>query len=129
MIAMELTKEAIKRLNDSEIKVTLWNGSFNKAVAVAEFSTHRFELTVEKSHPSLDWMNGGKPKEAVELLYSKSSSGEFIDVPDSLQPLVEKMKQAATMTDDYALAQSKEGKEAFLEFFSELGLNKRKMSM
>ena len=116
-----LTKEAIRRLNTGDVTVRLWNGSFNKAKVTAEFSRHKFELVVEKSHPKLAWMNGGKERSSVSLTYWKGCNGVIIPVPEELSPLVAKLKEAATMTDDYAKKLSDEGKGIANEFMSLMG--------
>lgn len=95
-----LTKQAVKRLFESPVLVKTWNGTFNTATVEAVFSRYRVELTVEASHPSLEWASGRRNQ--VRLVYWTSSSGSFLEVPEELKPLVEQLRLMATMSAEEA---------------------------
>lgn len=118
---MKLTKQAIKRLNESLIDVALWNGCFNVVTAKALYSGGKsFELRVEVTHPELEWQCG--MHDSVELLAWKGGRGEFLEVPDELQPLIDKMKEMGKMDDSEAKKLSCENAKSFLNLLSELGV-------
>jgi hypothetical protein len=116
---MKVTKQALTRLNASPVEVRLWNGCFNKAIAKAEFSRYTLELRVEVTHSALQWQCGNK--NAIELVYWKGSEGFQLPLPKELLPLVEKLKEAATMTNEEARQLSAENASAFAQAFEELG--------
>jgi hypothetical protein len=117
---IKLTKQAINRLFASPIRVALVNGCFNLAEVTASFSRYRVELRVEVSHPTLDWQCGCRQE--VTLLYCVRDEGRFIPVPDELEPLVEKLRKAATMTDEEARRIGRENAIAAAEAMREFGL-------
>jgi hypothetical protein len=116
----KLTKQAITRLNTAPIRVALVNGCFKLAEVTASFSRYRVELRVEVSHPTLDWQCGCRQE--VTLLYCVRDDGRFIPVPDELEPLVEKLRRAATMTDEEAQRIGRENAIAAAEYLREFGL-------
>jgi hypothetical protein len=97
---IKLTKQAVARLFASPIRVAVVNGCFKLAEVTASFSRYRVELRVEVGHPTLDWQCGCRQE--VTLLYCVRDDGRFIHVPDELEPLVEKLRKAATITDEEA---------------------------
>ena len=116
----KLTKQAIARLNAAPALVRLWGGCFNKATVIASFSRYSVELNVEVTHPFLQWQRGKEDK--VELIYWKGCEGFFIEVPPELDPLVEKLRLAATMTDEEAQRIGKGNAIAAADFMREFGL-------
>lgn len=116
----KLTKQAIGRLNAAPVFVRLCNRCFNKASVRATFSRYSVELNVEVTHPFLQWQRWRGDK--VELMYWKGSEGFFIEVPPELDPLVEKLRLAATMTDEEAHRIGKENAIAEADFCKEFGL-------
>ena len=115
----KLTKQTIARLNAAPVLVRLCNRCFNKATVIATFSRYSVELNVEVTHPFLQWQRGRGDK--VELMYWKGSEGFFIEVPPELDPLVEKLRLAATMPDEEARRIGKENAIARAEFCKEFG--------
>ena len=59
----------------------------------------------------------------MELNYWKGSEGNFMEVPSELEPLVEKLRKAATMTNEEARRISKENAIAITETMEKLGLS------
>ena len=116
----KLTRQAVARLNASPIEVRLWNGCFNRAVAKAEFSRYTLELRVEVTHSALQWQCGNK--NAVELVYWKGDEGSHLSLPQELLPLVEKLKEAATMTNEEAYRLSSENANVFTGALVSLGM-------
>jgi len=117
----KLTKEAIKRLYASPVHVRLWNGCFNRAIATANFARHRFELSVEVTHPFLKWQCGNKDEVCITH-WTNGGTGHHIDIPDELLDLVHTLKIKATMSDEKAMELSKGNYQAFSKSLSELGL-------
>lgn len=116
------TKQAIKRLQNSELEVRLWNGCFNVVKATAKFSKGRaYELSVEVTHPSLSWQCGDK--NLVSLVHWQGYSGVGVEIPEELNPLIERMKQAGTMSDELANKISSQNRAAFLEDMREFGFS------
>lgn len=116
----ELTNAVIVRLNAAKIEVKLWNGCFNIASAVAEVSRHKFELSVEVTHPLLKWQCGDKAE--VSLVRWKGSNGQFLAIPDELLPLIGRMRLAATMTEAAAAKLSEENKLIAQATYASLGM-------
>jgi hypothetical protein len=92
-----MTKQATKRLLNSNLEVKLYNGCFNVVTAKVEFSRYSWELRVEVTHPTLAWQCGDKSE--ITLWLWQGSSGVRVEVPEELNELVEKMKKAGQMTD------------------------------
>lgn len=113
---MSMNSRTIKNLYAQPIKVALWNGCFNKAVV----RYNQYELTVEVTHPLLVWQCGDHKD--IILIKWKSSSGQLVEIPDSLNALVESMKVAATMTDEEAQNLSTKSAESFYSAMIELGV-------
>ena len=88
----KLTKQAIARLYASPVRVADVNGSFSLAEVTANFSRYRVVLRVELAHPT-DWQCGSRQE--VTLLHCVLNDGMFIPVPDELNSLVGKLREAA----------------------------------
>jgi len=116
----KLTKQAVARLFASPIRVAVVNGCFKLAEVTASFSRYRFELRVEVGHPALDWQCGCRQE--VTLLYCIRHDGLLIPVPDELEPLVEKLRKAATMTDEEARRIGTKNAIAAADLMKEFGL-------
>ena len=117
---IKLTKQAITRLYASSVYVGFYNRCYNKAIVRATFSRYSVELNVEVTHPFLQWQRGRGDK--VELTYWKGCEGFPIEVPPELDPLVEKLRLAATMPDEEARRIGKENAIAAADFMREFGL-------
>lgn len=113
---MAMNSRTIKNLYAQPIKVNLWNGCFNAAVV----RYNQYELTVEATHPALVWQCGDNKD--VLLIKWKGSNGHIVDIPETLNDLVESMKAAATMTDEEAQKISDENKASFHKLMCELGI-------
>ena len=113
----KLTKQAIKRLYASLIDVRLWNGCFNIATATANFARHRFELSVEVTHPFLQWQCGNRDKVCL-IHWTNGGMGHHIDIPDDLLELVHTLTIEASMSDEEAMKLSKENYSAFSKSLS-----------
>jgi hypothetical protein len=118
MTEYRLTKQAVKRFYESPITVRLWNGCFNRAVVIAKFSRHTIELSVDVTHPELVWQCGDKKE--VSLVDWRE--GLVRKPPKELEPLVERMKQMATMSDEEAAKISTRNKQSFYDSMRELGM-------
>lgn len=119
-----LTKQTMARLQESDIQVRLVNGCFKVATAEAVFSRHKVELTVEVTHPMLVWQCGDRRE--VRLTLWRGCSGFQMDVPEGmtqLAPLIERMREAATMSDEDALHLKEENCKLFLEACESLGIS------
>jgi hypothetical protein len=114
-----MTKQALKRLLNSNLEVKLYNGCFNVVTAKAEFSRYSWELRVEVTNQALAWQCGNKSE--VTLWLWQGSSGVQVDVPEELNELVEKMKKAGQMTDEAARELSRANASLFEEAMTELG--------
>jgi hypothetical protein len=100
MASSTLTKQALTRLNNEPVMVRLFNGCFNVASVRATFSRYQVELRVEVTHQLLQGQCGNK--NAVELVYWQGCDGMPMELPEELEPLVNKLRALATMTDEQA---------------------------
>jgi hypothetical protein len=116
----DLTNEAIRRLQASPIEVKLINGAYQRATAVAQFARHRFELSVEVTHPSMEWQCGAHNE--INLTVWTGCNGAYKHIEDTLWPLVETMKQKATMTDEEAMQLCIENKRVFHDAMISIGM-------
>jgi hypothetical protein len=119
MTKSTLTPQAINRLIEAPIKVSLWNGCFNRAMATAEFAKHRFELAVEVTHPLLHWQCGDKNE--TSLVKWKSHEGMPVEIPESLNAKIALMVAAATMTKEEAEKLSARNKASYANSMDEMG--------
>jgi hypothetical protein len=117
---MKVTKQALARLTASPVEVRLYNGCFNVATVKATFSRYSLELRVQVTHPALQWQCGNK--NAVELVYWESCEGYHLPLPQELLPLVEKLQEVATMTEEEARKLSNVNAHAFGQTMTALGL-------
>ena len=117
---MKLTKQALTRLQEAPVKVRLWNGCFNTASVVAEFSRYSVELRVETTNPLLEWQCGNRNE--VALIYWKGNDGQRMEVPAELSVLVDKLRAAGTMSDEEAAKLSRRNAAAFASAYVVLGL-------
>ncbi len=116
-----ITKQAINRLKAAPIEVRLWNGCFNKAKVITNYSNNKsYELTVEVTHPLLEWQCGVHNE--VVLTLWKGCTGHRCEIPEELNSLIEEMKSCATMQDDEALAISARNEQGFMVSMKELGV-------
>lgn len=111
---MNLTKQAIKMLQESPKVVRLFNGYFNRVSVTASFSRYSVELRVDVVHPLLERF-GSHNK--TELIYWKSYNGHHIDIQEELNPLIEEMKLIGTMSDEQAERILKETLKSLEEFW------------
>jgi len=116
-----MTKQALKKLLNSNLEVKLYNGCFNVVTAKAEFSRYSWELRVEVTNQALAWQCGNK-SEATLWLW-QGSSGVRVDLPEELNELVEKMQKAGQMTDEAARELSRANASLFEEAMTELGMS------
>lgn len=115
-----LTAQAVKRLAAAPVEVRLFNGCFNVASVKTKFSRYEVELRVQVTNPLLEWQCGNK--NAVELIYWKSCEGTCLSVPTELEPLVQKLQEAAAMSEEEARRLNRENATAFLRAYQQLGL-------
>lgn len=113
---MKLTKQAIKRLQESPKVVRLLNGYFNKVSVTANFSRYSVELCVDVVHPLLERF-GFHNK--TELIYWKSYNGCHIDIPEELNPLIDEMKLLGTISDEKAQSRLLEMEKMVRDFYEE----------
>lgn len=115
----KLTKQATAKLLEAPIKVDLWNGCFNRAVVKAKFARYTIDINVDVIHPELVWQCGDK-KDCYIIDWR---DGYTQPIPEELSELVERMKQAATMTDEEAKELSDRNRVSFLQCMHELGMD------
>ena len=119
MEKIELTKNTIKKFYNTPIEVNLWNEYFNKAEVNIKNNRKTYRLEVYVTHPLLAWQCGDR--EEVNLIFN----GYFYSggcIPGELNDLIQKMKEAATMTDAEARALSEKNKKIFYKAMLELGI-------
>jgi hypothetical protein len=113
MSEQTITKQAIKRLNESPISTRLVNHSYKVATVKAEFSRYSLELVVERSHPKLAFSS---TENKEYLIYWKGCSGSHIYIPTELDPLILKLEEVAIINDDEADIIRNEWIQAMKEF-------------
>jgi hypothetical protein len=114
-----LTKEAIKRLYNSPVEVRLVNRCYNVATAEAKFSRHRFELRVQYVPPFITWL--GETQNEVSFWFYRGGCGQCVPVSSNLEPLVEKLTEAAKMSDEEEKLVVKQYVESFKRAMDEMG--------
>jgi hypothetical protein len=112
----QLTKQAIKRLEETPVLVTTVNGTFKRAQVATSFSRYSVELRVDRSHPTLEWASGVRNN--VDLIYWAPNEGYPIDVPKELETLVYNMRAMAIMNEEEANKTDKELRQVVSEFYS-----------
>lgn len=123
----KLTEEAIKRLISAPIETRMWNGTYMRSVAKAEFARHSFELEVNVTHPLLKELSGRESDDVVLRLW-KSSAGYSIPVPSELQAKISAMVSAATMTDISAAETAHTLHVSINETYRQMGWNEGESS-
>lgn len=121
----KLTKQTIARLNAAPVLIRTLNGCFNVATVIASANSSRYsgprvELRVEVTHPFLQWQCGNNNE--VKLICWKGGDGRVMEAPSELEPLVEKLRLAATMTDEEAQRIGKQNAIAAADSIREFGL-------
>ena len=119
MEKIKLTKNTIKKFYNTPIEVNLWNGCFNKAEVNIKNNHKTYRLEVYVTHPLLTWQCGDRKE--VNLIFDGYVHSE-VCIPEELNKLIVKMREAATMTDEEAAALSQGNKALFRRSMSELGL-------
>ena len=99
---IKLTKQAIsKLLTTDNISVRLINGLFYEAHTEAVFSRYKVTLDVAVVHPTLKTFTRiDSPR--VVLVHWVGHTGLPIEVPEELTPLVKRLIQEATITEEQA---------------------------
>ena len=118
MEKIELTKNTVKKFYNTPIEVNLWNGCFNKAEVNIKNNHKAYRLEVYVTHPLLAWQCGDRKD--VNLIfngYVHSGGG----IPEELNDLIQKMKEAATMTDAEANLFAERNKALFRQSMEEMG--------
>lgn len=118
MEKVELTKNTIKKFYNSPIEVRLWNGCFNKAEVNITNNRKNYRLEVYVTHPFLQWQCGDKNE--VNIICHGYVFREE-SVPEELNELIAKMREAATMEDSEAYVLSEQNKAAFRQSMNEMG--------
>lgn len=109
-----LTKATIKKLYAAPIYVSLWNGNFNVASVKIHNNKKDYEIRYELSHPKLEVFSGKRDR--CELIVWGNCTGLHERVPEELQELVQKLKEAATMSEDTADKVCKDMDDAMREY-------------
>ena len=102
MIKPILTPAVLKKLNEVPLKVSLWNGNFNKCVVERTINRRNYRIVVVDAHPLVSqFVIQSVIDEPVTFWYNHSRKiGE--PIPVELQPLVDKMQQVCKMQEDQA---------------------------
>lgn len=102
---MKLTKQAIAKLMDPvNHTVRVVNDAYREVTATAKFTKYKIEIRVAVVHPLLQEKVNVFRSERVTMIYWVERSGDKIeDIPEELAPVIEQMRQAATMSREEAL--------------------------
>ena len=123
MEKIELTKNTIKKFYNTPIEVRLWSGCFNKAEVNITNNRKDYRLEVCVTHPLLHWQCGDK-REVNLICHGYVFPEECI--PEELNELITKMREAATMEDAEAYVLSEQNKTAFRQSMEEMGFKEFK---
>ena len=102
---MKLTKQAIAKLMDPVNRtVRIVNDAYREITATAKFNNYKIEIRVAVVHPLLQDKVTLFRGERVTMIYWVARSGDKVDeIPESLTPVIEDMRAAATMDRQEAL--------------------------
>lgn len=98
-----LTPTVLKKLKEVPLKVSLWNGNFNKCVVERTINRRHYRIEVVDAHPLVrQFVIQSVRDEPVTFWYNhQRTPGE--PIPVELQPLVDKMQKVCKMQEDQAL--------------------------
>jgi hypothetical protein len=100
---MKLTPATLKKFNEAPIKVSLWNGNFNKAVVEVVNNKIKYVLEVEDTHPILKQFSCVKEEKVSLWVWGTTHTGFLDNAPlEELSSVLQKMREAVKMTDEYA---------------------------
>lgn len=118
---IKLTKQAVSKLLSQPIQVRLINGLFYESSVVAQFSRYKITLEVAVVHPSLkQFTRIDSPR--VQLIYWVAHEGRHIEVPSELTPLVQKMVQMSSISEEQAGQLLIDVREAYSQMFQDLSV-------
>lgn len=102
---MKLTKQAISKLMDPVNRtVRIVNDAYREITATAKFNNYKIEIRVAVVHPLLQDKVTLFRGERVTMIYWVARTGDKVDeIPESLAPVIEDMRNAATMDRQEAL--------------------------
>ena len=102
---MKLTKQAIAKLMDPVNRTSrIVNDAYREVTATAKFNNYKIEIRVAVVHPLLQDKVILFRGERVTMIYWVERSGDKIeDIPDTLAPVIEELRNSATMSREEAL--------------------------
>lgn len=118
---MNLTKRTVEKLYAAPADVQLYNGNFNKASVRITNNKVDYELVVDDTHEILRPMSIVNEPCVKFIVWGTAHIGSHVPVPECLNDLVQKLTEAAKMTDEYAYQLLKEMLFATAEFYKEMG--------
>jgi len=124
--APSLSYESIVGLLAAPVKVSTWNGTFQRAASVYALPGRRgtsYELSVEHTHPfMMEFVKEGGHFE-VNLFRRMGSVLQPVPIPPELQDKVLVMRSDATLTDTEARAARDAMRAAITNTYEELGFH------
>lgn len=111
---MKLTPHVLKKLNEQPLEVRLWNGNFNRCTVEVVVNRRTYRIDVQGTHRLLEkFVMRSVIDEPVTVWYRYCKVNE---IPEELNPLIEKMKEAVKMDDNYALGVYNDNVKAIMQF-------------
>lgn len=102
---MILTPAVLKKLDEVPLKVSLWNGNFNRCVVERTINRRHYRIEVQDAHPLVQqFVMPSVMEEPVSVWYNyQLANYKDAPIPFELLPLIDKMKAVCKMQEDQAL--------------------------
>lgn len=111
---MKLTPQVLKKLHAQPLEVRLWNGNFNRCQIKVDVNRRNYQIDVSGTHPSLkQFVCTSLIDDPVSVWYNYT---RVKDIPNELLPLIEKMKEAVKMNEEYAKQVYNDNVRAIMQF-------------
>jgi len=124
--SLSLSHASIVGLLAAPVKVSTWNGTFQRAVAVHCLLGRQdtsYELSVEHTHPLMMEFVKAEGHFEVSLLKRMGCKAYPVDIPTELLDKVAAMRSDATLTDTEARAARDAMRAAIANTYEELGFH------
>lgn len=102
---MILTPAVLKKLDEVPLKVSLWNGNFNRCVVERTINRRNYRIEVQDAHPLVQqFVMPSVMEQPVAVWYNHQRVNyNGAPIPGELLPLIDKMKSACKMQEEQDL--------------------------
>lgn len=101
---MILTPAVLKKLDEVPLKVSLWNGNFNKCTIERTINHRHYCIEVQDAHPLVQqFVPSSVMERPVTVWYNyQMVNYNGVPIPEELHPLIDKMQAVCKMQEDQA---------------------------